>query len=343
MKKSERLQAEKFLLQCISDEEKDFVERTMQKYGVSKSTVYNYLTTLQENGEVERVGGSMPYRVTYQTKRITVDPTRDKSEDRLFARDIAPLLADLPANVQKIWRYAITAMLNNALEHSRASAIICVVSRNRLSTIVGVLDNGTGIFRRIQQDVREKDGDMITSAEAAALLFAGGYTGAPDTHAGEGIFFVSRLLVVFGLGCVLQMFTPTGDDEEDTGDRFRGTAVQMALANDSMRELSDVMEKYVDPEYGFVRTEIPILRFFGGNAPVSRSEARRLGAVLAGFREAELDFTGVDEVGRDFAHEMFAVLAAQYPMLRMTVVNAAANVMATLRRAGYEPPYGSDI
>lgn len=343
MKKSERLQAEKFLLQCISDEEKDFVERTMQKYGVSKSTVYNYLTTLQENGEVERVGGSMPYRVTYQTKRITVDPTRDKSEDRLFARDIAPLLADLPANVQKIWRYAITAMLNNALEHSRASAIICVVSRNRLSTIVGVLDNGTGIFRRIQQDVREKDGDMITSAEAAALLFAGGYTGAPDTHAGEGIFFVSRLMDHFAIRSELQMFTPTGDDEEDTGDRFRGTAVQMALANDSTRELSDVMEKYVDPEYGFVRTEIPILRFFGGNAPVSRSEARRLGAVLAGFREAELDFTGVDEVGRDFAHEMFAVLAAQYPMLRMTVVNAAANVMATLRRAGYEPPYGSDI
>ncbi len=343
MKKSERLQAEKFLLQCISDEEKDFVERTMQKYGVSKSTVYNYLTTLQENGEVERVGGSMPYRVTYQTKRITVDPTRDKSEDRLFARDIAPLLTDLPANVQKIWRYAITAMLNNALEHSRATAIICVVSRNRLSTIVGVLDNGTGIFRRIQQDVRERTGDMLTSAEAAALLFAGGYTGTPDTHAGEGIFFVSRLMDHFAIRSELQMFTPTGDDEEDTGDRFRGTAVQMALANDSTRELADVMEKYVDPEHGFVRTEIPVGRFFGGNFPVSRSEARRLGAVLADFREAELDFTGVDEIGRDFAHELFSVLAARYPMLRITVVNAAPNVMATLRRAGYEPPYGSDI
>ena len=340
MKKSERLQAEKFLLQCISDEEKDFVERTMQKYGVSKSTVYNYLTTLQNNGEVERVGGSMPYRVTYQTKRITVDPTRDKSEDRLFAREIAPLLADLPQNVQKIWRYSITAMLNNALEHSRASAIICVVSRNRLSTIVGVLDNGTGIFRKIQQDTKEKSGDMITSAEAAALLFAGGYTGAPDTHAGEGIFFVSRLMDHFAIRSELQMFTPTGDDEEDTGERFRGTAVQMALANDSTRELAHVLDKYVDPEQGFIRTEIPVARFFGGSYPVSRSEARRLGGVLAGFREAELDFAGVDEIGRDFAHELFTVLAAQMPMLRITVVNAANHVMATLRRAGYEPPYG---
>ena len=132
MKKSARLMAEKFLLQCISDEDPDFVEHTMEKYGVSKSTVYNYLTTLQNNGEVERVGGSMPYRVLYETTRFTIDPTREHSEDRLFARDIAPLLEDLPQNVQKIWRYAITAMLNNALEHSRAPAIVCVVHRNRL-------------------------------------------------------------------------------------------------------------------------------------------------------------------------------------------------------------------
>lgn len=335
MKKSERLLAEKFLLQCISDEEKDFVERTMEKFGVSKSTVYNYLTTLQNNGEVERVGGSMPYRIVYKTARFTVDPTRERSEDRLFSRDIAPLLADLPQNVQKIWRYAFTAMLNNALEHSKASAIVCVVSRNRLSTIIGILDNGTGIFRRIQQDVREETGESITSAEAAALLFAGGYTSAPDTHAGQGIFFVSRLMDHFAIRSENQLFTPSGEDEEESAERFRGTAVQMALANDSERELSAVMEKYIDPEAGFIRTEIPVLRFFGGESPISRSEARRLGAMLADFREAELDFTGADEVGHDFAHELFSVLATQLPTLRIRVVNAAPAVEALLRRCGY--------
>ncbi len=335
MKKNERLEAEKFLLQCIYDEEKDFVERTMQKYGVSKSTVYNYLTTLQNNGEVERVGGSMPYRVTYQTARFTVDPTRDRSEDRLFARDVAPLLTHLPVNVQKIWRYAFTAMLNNALEHSRATAIVCVVNRNRLNTIVGVLDNGTGIFRRIQQDVRESTGDMLTPAEAAALLFAGGYTGVPETHAGQGIFFVSRLMDHFAIRSEQQLFTPTGEDEEEGGERFRGTAVQMALANDSAKELSAVMEKYMDAEAGFVRTEIPVARFFGGDFPVSRSEARRLGAVLEDFREAELDFAGLEEVGPDFAHELFTVFAAQNSFLRLTAVNATPGVLAVLRRSGY--------
>jgi hypothetical protein len=206
-----------------------------------------------------------------------------------------------------------------------------------------VLDNGVGIFRRIAQDQKEQTGEMPTATEAASLLYAGNYTSLPETHAGEGIFFTARLMDHFAIRSELQMFTPTGDDEEDTGDRFRGTAVQMALANDSTRELADVMDKYVDPERGFVRTEIPIARFFGGNFPVSRSEARRLGDVISTFLEAELDFAGVEEVGRDFAHELFSVLAAQYPMLRITVVNAPVAVMATLRRAGYEPPYGSDI
>ena len=334
MKKSERLLAEKFLLQRIYDEDKDFVERTMEEFGVSKSTVYNYLTALQESGEVERVGGSMPYRVIYKTTRVTIDPTREHSEDRLFARDVAPLLADLPANLQKIWRYAVTAMLNNALEHSRATAIVCVVHRNRLNTIVGILDNGTGIFRRIQQDVREREGETITAAEAAGLLYAGGYSGAPETHAGQGIFFVSRLMDHFAIRSEQQLFTLNGEEEE-SADRFRGTAVQMALANDSARELSAVMDKYIDPEEGFVRTEIPVARFFGGAFPVSRSEARRLGAVLAGFREAELNFADVEEVGPDFAHELFTVFAGQTPTLRLTVTGASENLLRALKRAGY--------
>ena len=337
MKKAERLEAEKFLLQCIANEDPDFVDRTMEAFSVSRSTVYNYLTTLQKNGEVERVGGSMPYRVLYKTARFTVDTSRERSEDRMFARDIAPLISDLPANVQKIWRYAFTAMMNNALEHSRASAIVCVVSRNRLTTIIGVLDNGVGIFRRIAQDVKEASGESLTSQEAASLLYAGGYTGAPEAHAGEGIFFTSRLMDHFAIRSDYQLFSTDEDESDEEAERFRGTAVQMALANDSKRELSEVMARYVDPDEGFVRTEIPLARFFGGDFPVSRSEARRLLAVLEGFHEAELDFEGIEEVGRDFAHELFGVASGQYTDLTLKVKNATPDLEAALRRAGYKP------
>lgn len=335
MKKAERQAAEKFLLQQISDENPDFVDATMEAFSVSRSTVYNYINTLQKNGELERVGGSMPYRVLYNTTRFTVDTSRESSEDRMFSRDIAPLLEELPLNAQKIWRYAFTAMMNNALEHAHASAIVCVVSRNRLCTIIGILDNGVGIFRRIQQDQKEEGGELLTAAEAASLLYAGGYSSEPKSHAGEGIFFTSRLMDHFVIRSDMQLFTPNEADADDEGgERFRGTAVQMALNNDTTRELGKVLDRYLDPENGFVRTEIPVARFLGGDFPVSRSEARRLMSVLDSFREAELDFAGIDEVGRDFVHELVALMDNEYPLLHLRMRNAAVAVESAFRRAG---------
>lgn len=335
MKKSERLLAEKFLLQRIFEEDPDFVDKTMEAFSLSRSTVYNYINRLQDAGELERVGGSMPYRLLYHTSRFTIDTSKERSEDRIYNRDIAPLLEELPFGVQKIWRYAITAMLNNAMEHARASAIVVVVNRSRLSTIVGVLDNGVGIFRRIQQQQREETGEVITTAEAASLLYSGGYTSLPEAHAGQGIFFTSRLMDHFAIRSDMELFTLSGEDAEEEGgtERFRGTAVQMALANDTTRDLGEIMARYIDPEEGFVRTEIPVARFFGGGYPVSRSEARRLGDILEGFAVAELDFSDVEEIGPDFAHELFSVIARQSADLYLKVINANERVAAAIRRA----------
>ena len=335
MKKSERLLAEKFLLQRIFEEDPDFVDKTMEAFSLSRSTVYNYINRLQDAGELERVGGSMPYRLLYHTSRFTIDTSKERSEDRIYNRDIAPLLEELPFGVQKIWRYAITAMLNNAMEHARASAIVVVVNRSRLSTIVGVLDNGVGIFRRIQQQQREETGEVITTAEAASLLYSGGYTSLPEAHAGQGIFFTSRLMDHFAIRSDMELFTLSGEDAEEEGgtERFRGTAVQMALANDTTRDLGEIMARYIDPEEGFVRTEIPVARFFCGGYPVSRSEARRLGDILEGFAVAELDFSDVEEIGPDFAHELFSVIARQSADLYLKVINANERVAAAIRRA----------
>jgi len=333
MKKSERLLAEKFLLQRIFEEDPDFVDKTMEAFSLSRSSVYNYINRLQDAGELERVGGSMPYRIAYHTTRFTIDTSKERSEDRVYNRDIAPLLEELPIGVQKIWRYAITAMLNNAIEHAHASAIVCVVSRSRLSTMFGVLDNGVGIFRRIGQALREETGEAVTTAEAAAMLYTGGYTTMPETHMGQGIFFTSRLMDHFAIRSDTTLFTMGSDGEEVEAERFRGTAVQMALANDTSRDLSAVMARYIDPEYGFIRTEVPVARMFGGGYPVSRSEARRLFALVADFTDVELDFGGVTEIGPDFAHELFGVIARQHDGLMLSTVNANEAVAAAIRRA----------
>jgi hypothetical protein len=132
----------------------------------------------------------------------------------------------------------------------------------------------------------------------------------------------------------MQQFTPVGEDEEDegAGERFRGTAVQMALNNDTEKDLGEIMARYIDSEEGFVRTEIPVARFFGG-FPVSRSEARYLGERLERFKEVTLDFAGVEEIGPDFAHEFFSVVVPRRFDLTVKIENAADGVAAAIRRA----------
>ena len=337
MKKQERLLAEKFLLQCIFEEDPDFVDRTMAEFSVSRSTVYNYINTLQKNGELERVGGSMPYRIVYRTSRVTIDTSKEADEERVYSRDIAPLLANPTPSTQKIWRYAITAMLNNAFEHANASAVVVVVSQSRLSTIVAIIDNGVGIFRRIRQLQKEKTGEAITATEAAALLYPGKYTGDPAAHAGQGIFFTSRMMDHFAIRSDEVLFT---NDEDEVGEKspaqYRGTAVQMALSNDSTREMGEVMAGYVDSVLGFVRTELPIARMIGSSFPVSRAEARRLAAMLADFREVQLDFAGVEDVGPDFLHELLTVQRKNRPELMFTAKNANERVATALSRAGLQ-------
>ena len=75
MKKQEREAAEKYLLQRIFEEDPDFVDKTMEAYGVSRSTVYNYINTLQNNGELERVGGSMPFSIRPRALPLTRQET----------------------------------------------------------------------------------------------------------------------------------------------------------------------------------------------------------------------------------------------------------------------------
>lgn len=72
------------------------------------------------------------------------------------------------------------------------------------------------------------------------------------------------------------------------------------------RSLSDVFHGYyTDDDHRFDRTKTVVHLFGIGVRFISRSEARRLMRGLERFREAELDFTGVEEVGQGFVDEVF--------------------------------------
>lgn len=324
-----------YMLKLIAANDSKLVAKTLDAFDgiVSKSTVYNYLAELCENEIIKKKGSS--YELI--TNEYSFEYKNDGSlgEDRIFERDIEPKLSGLPKNVFSAWRYAFTEMMNNAIEHSCATRINVGVLKNILKTVIIITDNGKGIFKNIQEYVKNEKNEELTLKECAALLFAGKFTTAKTMHSGEGIFFTSHLMDAFRIVSQQVVFSRDNFDdinfESDILGEY-GTVVLMELNNNSNKTTREVFNRFSNVDEGFIKTQIPIAHIFSGTGPVSRSEARRLGELIVKFKEVDLDFVNVEEVGQAFVHELFIVWQRNNPDIKLNVLNACDDVDFMIRR-----------
>ena len=112
----------------------------------------------------------------------------------------------------------------------------------------------------------------------------------------------------------------------------QSTTVIMELDNNSKKTTREIFNRFSDVDEGFIKTQIPIAHIFSGAGPVSRSEARRLGELIFKFKEVDLDFVNVEEVGQAFVHELFIVWQRNNPGIKLNVLNACDDVDFMIRR-----------
>ena len=258
----------------------------------------------------------------------------DLQEDQVWARDIAPVLGNLPQNVMDIWHFSITEMLNNALDHSGGKTIYIKVAKTAANTQIMLDDDGVGIFRKIQAAM-----NLLDERHAILELAKGKLTTDPKGHTGQGIFFTSRLLDSFDIlsgGC---FFTHTfGSDEDWILERPQssdGTAVFMKLNNHSARTDKQIFDQFSSgDDYGFTKTVVPVrLAQYGEDKLISRSQAKRLLARVELFRTVLFDFRGVEAIGQAFADEIFRVFARSHPSIELTPINANPEVQQMINAA----------
>jgi hypothetical protein len=109
----------------------------------------------------------------------------------------------------------------------------------------------------------------------------------------------------------------------------KGTRVVCKIDPNSERELRDVFGRFTDDDFDFSKSRT-VVRLFGlGVRFVSRSEAKRLLHGLERFKEVEVDFTGVQEVGQGFVDELVRVWPSQHPdtVIKPTGMNEAVEFM----------------
>lgn len=322
-------------LELIAADGRGVGPKVAQQFGVSRQVANGYLQAMTNEGLIEAEGSTRArvYRLIVLDEAQQTLPRMDLQEDMVWRDVFLPKMRDLPENVRDIWHYAITEMINNAIDHSGADKIDVSMQRNGLFAEASVSDDGVGIFLKIQ-----KAFNLFDTREAILELAKGKLTTAPEHHSGEGVFFTSRMMDAFDIRSGALHF----HHEEHRFDVLTekkaaapGTLVRMRLDNDSARTLRELFDAFADQEdYTFDRTIVPLrLAQHEGEKLVSRSQAKRIAHRLERFKRVELDFTGVEAIGQAFADEMFRVFVAAHSQIRLTPTNTSPTVANMIRRA----------
>ncbi|OQY47298.1 MAG: ArsR family transcriptional regulator [Candidatus Parabeggiatoa sp. nov. 2] len=268
-------------------------------------------------------------------KSIELSITNGLEEDVVWRREFAKLVSELPSNAVNIWHYGFTEMLNNAIDHSGGNKVIITFKQTAISTEITLLDNGEGIFRKIQQAHHLED-----ERHAILELSKGKLTTDPDNHTGEGIFFASRMFddfMILSSGVYFSHNLHTNEEwiiEDNQAEN--GTMVFMKLLNNTTRTDKEIFDQFAseDEDYQFTKTIVPArLARYGDEQLVSRSQAKRLMARVDRFKVVLLDFSRVETIGQAFADEVFRVFARRNTDIKLVHINANEQVMRMIKRA----------
>ncbi|MDZ4693644.1 MAG: DUF4325 domain-containing protein [Deltaproteobacteria bacterium] len=225
-------------------------------------------------------------------------------------------------------------VVNNVTDHSGANHVVISVGKTAAATTIKIYDDGVGIFKKIQAAI-----NLADERHAVLELAKGKFTTDPTKHAGEGIFFSSRMFDAFdilsGEVYFAHDFGKTEDWVLQPHSSRSGTLVNMRLHNHTARPTKKVFDQFAsDEDYGFNRTVVPVkLMQYGDDNLISRSQAKRLLARFERFKTVVLDFAGVSSIGQAFADEVFRVFRAEHPEVELVPVHTEPDVRRMITRA----------
>ncbi len=316
----------------------------VRKFRMSRPGLHRHLNRLVQNEKIVRVGRTRnaryilnrPSQLEQYVERFRFERTFQRqglAEDRVLRAlqlEWAPYRT-CRDNVRQIFDYAISEMINNAIDHSESSTVTVRVIGPDPMISFDIIDRGVGVYQRLMAKFK-----LQSPLEAVQELLKGKVTTDPSRHTGQGIFFTSRAADIFTIasdGKRLRVDNRLPDIHlEDL--RFRkGTTVHFEIDPHAKTVLSEIFSQYTKEDYAFDTTQVRVTLFQQDSPYVSRSEARRVLSRCERFREIILDFAGVKTIGQAFADEIFRVFQQRHPEITITSTNANENVEFMIRRS----------
>lgn len=327
----------RFILERVEKYSHDINKVTAEHFGITRQAVNKHLQRLTSEKALSESGRTrnrsyalsplLEWRMGYQT-------SPELAEDVVWSNDVRQVIGKLPSNALDIWHYGFTEMFNNAIDHSGGTEILLRVRKTAMRTEMFLLDNGVGIFRKIQTAM-----NLLDERHAVLELSKGKLTTDPRNHTGEGIFFTSRMFDSFDILSGGVHFTHQFGDDRDwilEMEQFQtGTVVWMELNNHTARTTRRIFDQYSSgDDLGFNKTVVPVkLAQYGNDKLISRSQGKRVLSRVELFKTVILNFEGVDIIGQAFADEIFRVFAQKHPEIELLTMKTNSAVRKMIERA----------
>lgn len=334
-KRSEEIRA--YILEHLNEGVEGIAGKVAEKFGISRQAANKHLKVLTGQGSLVADGKTRKrsYKMA-ETASITFryKIESELAEDVVWRRDIRPFLSPALDNVMQVWNYAFTEMFNNAIDHSSGAEIIVGIKKSAVDTEIVIMDDGVGIFKKIQEALGLPD-----EKQAIFELQKGKLTTDSVNHSGQGIFFTSRMVNAFDIlsgGCFFSHVLGNEEDWMMDRETFRnGTAIFLKVDNHTARTVKSVYDQYsVNGSEAFNRTVVPVkLAKYGTDQLVSRSQAKRVLMRVDRFSQVIFDFTGVDMIGQAFADQIFRVFATEHPDVQLIPSHANTDIMRLITSA----------
>ena len=335
-----------YILTKIQDSPQDISTKLVERFSISRQVAQGYLNHLVKTGALENIGEarkpyyklshfSETYAVPSKNVSFSYQILEDLKEDEIWANDLKHCFEKLPKNIQQIWNYASTEMINNAIDHSQSARLDIEVVKLKDTHVLRIRDYGIGVFKNIQ--INKK---FIRIEDAIQQLMKGKYTTFPERHSGQGIFFTSRICSHFTIFSGLHGLIRKGQDGIPETvllpEAVEGTAIELVVLDNSTVKTRDVFNQFVSDldDYDFSKT---ILHLSPQEDWVARSQAKKLMDGLEKYETVVLDFKGIQSIGQGFADEVFRVWRKSHKQTQLIPLNTEGFVSQMIQRAIFTP------
>jgi anti-sigma regulatory factor (Ser/Thr protein kinase) len=327
------------ILDCLEQWGASASRQLCERLGISRQALNLHMRDLISSGRIIKTGATRSAR--YYLTESAPPPEKFNKTVRLVNLDESAVYDDLATTLnlksvlssdqESIMHYGFTEMLNNAIDHSKADKCDITVSLDAARIEFKIRDRGIGVFHSIASrfSLEDEHAGMIE-------LIKGKTTTMPDAHSGEGIFFSSRVADKFVLRShnIQLVWDKFKDDVFVSRPRYsKGTLVHFILSRSSRTKLETVFARFAPKEFDFEFSKTKIMIKLLKSEYISRSEAKRLVVNLDKFREVELNFKNVSQLGQGFADEVFRIFANKNPATALKTSNANSSIQAMISHA----------